>query len=456
MLALNLVDTSLPELLLPLEYGQVAPLGFLIVQAVIVGIFGSSEYVLRLFPLICGIASLLLFPRVARHALGAAPALIIATALFATSYKLIFYASNVKQYSSDVAITLALYALTHRTLSAGLSLRTSVAFGIAGAIAIWFSHPAMFILAGIGATLAGLFAHRKAWASLRRVVMAGALWAFSFGIFYVVSLRKLPRPEGLLDYWAGGFMPVPPRTLSELRWFDETFFRFFREPLGLFPVSLACTAFLVGCISLVSQRKDQFLLLGTPVLWALIASALHVYPFSDRLLLFAAPFAIIAIAEGLIRFGDMAQRHRLRVSAAAALLLVVPQVVYSSAIFFRPYSFEEVRPAIAYISQHWQSGDLVYVYPPSRPTFRYYSTRYGFEAGEYVLGHSSRNDLAGLRRELEAAGRRKRLWVLFSHIDYSDGVDDDSLFRAQISPQKALADSFKQTNAAAYLYVERP
>jgi hypothetical protein len=454
MLALNFVDTSLPELLLPLEYGQGAPLGFLIVQTLLVGVFGTSEYVLRLFPLMCGIASLLLFLQVARHALGAAPAIIVATGVFATSYKLIFYASDVKQYSSDVAIALAVYSMTHRTLHAGLNARRSVALGISGAIAIWFSHPATFILAGIGATLAGLFAYRKAWASFWSVMIAGVLWIVSFGACYFVSLRALTRTEGLLAYWAGGFMPFPPKTLSELRWFDDTFFSFFREPLGLFPVSLACVAFVIGCVSLAFERKDQFLLLATPVLWALIASGFHVYPFSDRLLLFAVPFAIIAIAQGITSFGGLAPRNRHQVSGAAALLLVVPQVIYSSAVFFRPYSFEEVRPAIAYISDHWQPGDLVYVYPPSRPTFRYYSVRYGFEEDEYVLGSARRNDLSGLRKELDVAVRRERLWVLFSHIDRSNGVDDDSLFRAQIPARKAPADSSKHKNAAVYLYVE--
>jgi hypothetical protein len=453
MLALNVVNRSVPELLRPLEYNQGAPIGFLVVQKLLADAFGTNEYVLRLFPLICGIASLILFPKVARHALAAAPAVIFATAAFAISYKLIFYASDVKQYSSDVAIALAVYSMTHHILDAGLNARRSLALGIIGAIAIWFSHPATFILAGIGVSLAGLLAYRKAWSSLWSVMSAGVLWALSFVAFYFVSLRQLSQNNPLLAYWEGGFMPFPPKTLSELRWFDETFFGFFREPLGLLPASLACAAFVTGCISLAFERKDQFLLLATPILFALVASGLHLYPFSERLLLFAVPFAIISIAHGISRLGGLPPKKQHRLSGAVALLLLVPQLIYSSAVFFRAYSFEEVKPAIAYVGEHWRPGDIVYVYHAARPTFRYYSGRYGFKGGDYVLGHASRKNVAGLKEELDAASSRQRLWVLFGHIDQSNGVDDDSLFRAQIAARKELADSFKPKGAAVYLYV---
>lgn len=454
MLALNFVDRSLPELLTPpLEYNQQAPVGFLVTQKLLVDVFGGSEYVLRLFPLICGIASLILFPKVARHALATAPAALFATGVFAISYKLIFYASDAKQYSSDVAIALALYLMTNHILNAGFNARRSLALGIIGALAIWFSHPATFILAGIGVSLAWLFAHRQAWSSLRSLMIAAVLWALSFAACYFVALRQVSRNTRLLAYWAASFMPFPPKTLSELKWFDATFFSFFVDTLGLFPASLACVAFVTGGISLAFEKRDQFLLLATPILFALIASGLRVYPFSERLLLFAVPFATISIAQGITRFGGLAPTSQHRLSGALALLLLVPQVIYSSAVFFRPYSFEAAKPAIAYVSKRWHPGDIVYVYHAAGPTFRYYSRRYGFDKDDYVLGQANRKNVVGLKEELDMASGKERLWLLFGHTDRSNGVDDDSLFRAQITGRKALTDSFKLKDAAVYLYV---
>jgi hypothetical protein len=142
-----------------------------------------------------------------------------------------------------------------------------------------------------------------------------------------------------------------------------------------------------------------------------------------------------------------------QLSGAAALLLVTPQVIYSSMVLFRPYSFEEVKAAVSYVRQHWQPGDIVYVYKGAQPTFRYYAGRYGFVRSDYVLGHADTKNLAEVKDELEAAGSQQRLWVLFGHIGRSNGLDEDRLFRAQIPVSMALADSFKHKDAAAYLYV---
>jgi hypothetical protein len=60
-LALNIINRSFEQLFMPLDYGQVAPVGFLMVERLNVQLFGNNEYSLRLLPLIAGICSLFLF-----------------------------------------------------------------------------------------------------------------------------------------------------------------------------------------------------------------------------------------------------------------------------------------------------------------------------------------------------------------------------------------------------------
>ena len=80
------------------------------VQRASVQLFGPNEYALRLFPLLCGLASLFLFYYLAKKCLNR-KAVPIAIALFAILLPLIYYSSEAKQYSSDVAVALCLLAV---------------------------------------------------------------------------------------------------------------------------------------------------------------------------------------------------------------------------------------------------------------------------------------------------------------------------------------------------------
>jgi hypothetical protein len=451
MLALNIIHRSLPELLSPLDYNQGAPIGFLIAQKLFVEIFGTSEYALRLLPLLCGIISLFLFVRVAKEFVEP-KSLIVATGLFAISYKLIFYSSEVKQYSSDVAVALVLYSVTLYIQNAGLSAARSLVFGMIGAFGIWFSHPATFVVAGIGGTLSGSLAHNKQWSKLLLLMNAGLLWAVSFGALYLISLHSLSQNSELLNYWSYGFMPFPPKSVADLRWFDKTFFEIFKEPLGLLPASIAAVTFLIGGLSMAIEKKDKFFLLAAPIMFALLASGLQSYPFTGRLLLFAAPFIIVCIAEGVMRVGLLVRNKQNLLNAAVASVLLVPQLLYSSTILVKPYFFEDVKPAMEYISKRWQKGDILYVYHGAQPTFQFYSAKYGFSEKEYVRGEANRENLLVFENELHAFQSHKRFWVLFAHIDRSNGIDDVNLFLEHIGRNRTLTDAFKGTDAAAYLY----
>lgn len=126
MLALNLIHRSPAELLKPLEYDQGAPIGFLLLEKMAQSSFGSSEMALRFLPLVCGIASLFLFKAVSSRFLSAT-GMPIAVGLFAIASPF-YYSTEVKQYSSDVAIALMLYLLADSQLEMPLRLNRVIVF----------------------------------------------------------------------------------------------------------------------------------------------------------------------------------------------------------------------------------------------------------------------------------------------------------------------------------------
>ena len=115
LLASNILHRPTWELLRsPLDYTQVAPKGFLLLEKLASLALGPSDYVLRIVPVFCSLASLFAFWRVVRRLLQglAAP---IALALFATAGPLVIFGSEVKQYSVDVALAVFLLWLLARS-----------------------------------------------------------------------------------------------------------------------------------------------------------------------------------------------------------------------------------------------------------------------------------------------------------------------------------------------------
>ena len=167
LLALNILHRSVTGLMSPLDYHQAAPVGFLLLEKISTGIFGKNELALRLVPLIFGIAALFVVHRVA--ALWLSPqAVPIAVSLFALNPSLIYYSSEVKQYSCDVAVALVLLWAAGPFQRSGEGWRSAGKFALLGFGAIWFSHPSMFILAGAGPVL--LLYCQKEWKDRKSVV----------------------------------------------------------------------------------------------------------------------------------------------------------------------------------------------------------------------------------------------------------------------------------------------
>ena len=105
--AVNFIRRDYLDLLRPLDYGQVCPILFLWAELTLVKLLGFSEWSLRLFPLACGIASVVLFRHVASRVVRGVP-LLLAVAIFAVAYHPIRHAADVKPYASDLLAALAL------------------------------------------------------------------------------------------------------------------------------------------------------------------------------------------------------------------------------------------------------------------------------------------------------------------------------------------------------------
>ena len=104
------------------------------------------------------------------------------------------------------------------------------ALGAAGAIGIWFSHPAVFVLGAIGVLLAFEAIRDRNIGQSVGIVALAVTWLFSLVVFYEVSLRDLSGDRVLLDYWRDQFVPIS--FVEALRWGWGKYWSLFAEQMG--------------------------------------------------------------------------------------------------------------------------------------------------------------------------------------------------------------------------------
>jgi hypothetical protein len=476
MLAWNIINRSFVELAVPLDYAQGAPIGFLFLQKLLTMLFGNTDYVLRIFPLICGLTSIWAMYELAKRVLPQCVAVIAAVVLFAFSDQLIYYASEAKQYSSDVVICLLLLLAIVRCLDRKLSRRHFAVLAALGAAALWFCHPALFILAGAGSALCAHFITSRDRRSTLLMGGVAGFWLVSLIIFYFVSLRELSANQLLVSFWQESFMPFPP--WRDWGWFINTLRSVMADPIGL-PGPSAALLLAVGGISICVRRWQLGLMLLLPILLTLIVSALQKYPFSGRLLLFIVPIILLCVAEAVGRVHSLLDRltrlPRIGLSVALAVLTWVAIIPAGRAGWhlWRPRLVEEIKPVIAYLSAHRQDNDVVYVYYGAEPVFRYYLPFYGLEKVHVVWGcaprgaplpflacpqkpdrnyrSENRQNLNVYFHQLNQLHGKGRVWILFSHVSFPR-ANEEALFLEHLDLIGRRLDQLNTKGSGLYLY----
>ncbi len=326
----NILGKSVLDFSGYLQGDQLAPFGFLIAERVLVALLGSSEYVTRLIPLACAIGSLWLFRALVVRSL-AFPAALVAMALFALSDDLVYYASELKPYSSDVAVSLIVLLAGARMKESPLGPRQALALTPLLIAAPWLSFPSAFVVAGVGLPLLIGRLVKRTWSDVARLTALAAAWLLSFALAYRASHALLNPATTMYVFWDFAFLPFPPRGADDLRRLAGVLLDVFVNPLNLLPWFLPawCVIFpvalmLIGLASLSRRDRTAMLLLVVPILLAMAAASARRYPFHGRLILGLVPAFFILLAEGADWFRlNLGRRPFL---AIALLLLAYPSL----------------------------------------------------------------------------------------------------------------------------------
>jgi len=463
-LALNLVNRTFTGLTQPLDYEQASPILFLFIEKALLTVLGNKDYILRLLPLLAGLLSVYLMYRVARENLGLVG--LFALALFSVSGFLVYYSSELKQYSSDVMLGLLLVLFASVCLRENARIKDFLTLGIAGVIAIWASHTLIFILTGIGLALACQNLARKDYTSLSWILVSGFAWLITLTAEYVVSLRYIAADAQLMNYWRKAFMPMPP--WSHLGWFRDTYFSFVFFSMGrsdLFLALLLLVLALAGGLSIFVRNRYLAITLLLPFITVSIASALHRYPLKDRFMLFLAPFIFMLMAEGLGRIYSLLAKwhHGVAVVTSGCIALVVMWLPTYDGFrsLFSPFADTGIRPVIQYVEANRMPGDIVYVFHGAETGFKYYAPLYNLDNGQVIIGFDTWNKKLALQSFLDDVDVLKgnsRVWFIFSDIVDCGGCTGNmqAFYVKYLDQFGTQLDKFNAQDANGYLYDLRP
>jgi hypothetical protein len=462
MLALNIVNRNFAGMFRPLDYDQGAPIGFLLVEKIFNSILGKNEFALRLFPLIVGLISLWLLYLLAKRITSGA-GLLTALALFAFNPRLIYYSSEVKQYILDVAVTILLLSLAAPVFNTSPRKKDFAWLTFGGLLALWFSHPASFVLAGIGLALVAIYLKKRDYSNLRFVLGMGLLWVLNIIFLYLLILKDLSQNAYMREYWQGAFLPMPP-------WSDPGWFmRSINENIGIqfgipYAVFFVFLIMLIGWVVLFYQNQNYAIAFAGILLVTLIASALGLYPVFERMILFLIPIGLILIGSAIDCVACLWQAfyqklQKVQFVSAISVSLLAGFLIYGPLItsiqnFVEPKYFEHIRPSMDFMRNSWKDGDALYVSYGALPAFRFYAPFYGLGNIPYEFGErEDYKNPQNIISQLDSFKGQPRVWILFSHVYEKGDFNEKDFILNHLNQIGEKKREFRVPGTSVFLYL---
>jgi hypothetical protein len=377
-LSMNVIMHPLLALAQKLDFQQLAPLGFMWMQRLIVDLAGVSERTLRLFPLIAGCLSVVAVWDMSRRFLDRYGAL-IAAALIGFAPFAVRYSNEAKQYGVELFVTAMLLWL--RSYSGDMPRKPTIQAGViaAGVVACLFSIPAVFVLAGLWASYAAVALRAEnRGRDLIFVGLAGFIWSAAFGVIYVTLLAPNADPY-LFEWWRPLDLSLHLRDVS----LGSLIAHGFLDPVLSLNSSVPYVprkVFAAGCICLIlggyaiaKLRGSQVaLLFVTPLVLCLAAALAGKWYLYPRLVLWTAPLCAVLIAATICWMATLAGRF----SSLARLIAIEAIIVFSlmgAAYSVRDPWVHDLRGAVEFSQRAMQPGDVVYVFAQAMPGWMFYS-----------------------------------------------------------------------------------
>lgn len=388
-LAWNVINNSYGELFGKLRFLQVAPPMFLVISKILVTIFHvknnifACDFVLRLTPFFFGTLSIGAFYFVCKSLFKSKWTTFIALLLFCLNPVLINYSFEFKPYILDVFCALSALWIFLNTDFQTNSAKKVLVYGCLLAILPWFSFMStMVIFAGFMA----LSFKRENPKNFFLMFLPLFLSAFLYLKLYVLNAYG-QSSAGMISFWQNEFVK---RDLSNITQLNMDNLHYFFSNLPMFSFTILSLLMFVGIILMFKDRNWRFILISVLTQASLIiASILHVYPYSRRLIIFLIPFILIFS----VKIFDIKNKVLAGILLA---LIVIPHLLF--AVNFAKMSNlnkgDFAREMMIKMAEEIKPNETIVINESSNAEFCYYDLFFNLKHNKVFLKPKNKSEIS--------------------------------------------------------------
>ena len=449
MISVNIINKNIFELLKPLDYNQVAPILFLILEKYI-SYISTSEFALRLLPLVCFCISGYLYLKLIRIYFENSYTILFSLSMFVFNISLLYYSSEVKQYMIDVFVLILMYYFISKNYKKEINKFYNLSFS--GCLAIFISNIAPIILLTISIFIFKIILIKNKY-FLKAFLYLLLSWFISFVFYFYFFIFNHSTHDFMLEYWGknNSFMPINILDSNMYKFIFEKILTIFNSISSYSKILLFIFLlfYVIGFLHLFYKKRFRIiLLLIFPIFIHLILSAIKIYPFDLRLNLYLFPIIMFGISFGFdFLISKCYTSHLIIIFKMFALF-----IPFIFLLNLKKYRFitqnEEIKNSLNYIKNNYDEGNKLYVYCGAGPAYKYYSdTKYFNNLLPVINGSWNRENRINYIKEI--THEKGEIWILFSHV-YRD--EESYILKHLDSLGYCKLNFFKTYNSSAYLY----
>ncbi|HNW26514.1 MAG TPA: hypothetical protein PKI94_06980 [Candidatus Gastranaerophilaceae bacterium] len=361
-----------------LRFLQIAPPLFMVFAKLMTWLFGVTntvgefDFVVRLIPFLFSILSVFVFYFILKDVFNMKKTIIFAMFLFAINNVLVNYSFEFKPYCSDMFFVMLVLLIFLKIDFLKINLKKILLISMILSSFVWFSFVSLF---AIGAGLIYLIFKKTDFKRISVLFLPFLLNFLLYSKIYLLG-AYINNKNGMVTFWADKFISADFSNFIYLFSQNITYF-FIPLKSALFIVILA----LYGIFIFVKEKRFNFVIMALLIFSLSVASSiLHIYPFSQRLIIFFIPLIIIFISKPLDQI-SLSKKVKSIMILMLLFFITFPQIKKTSESFtsVKINKGHFGKEMMQYLAQNIKPDDIILFNSGSNADFYYYSSFYNLK-----------------------------------------------------------------------------